>query len=96
MQINEALIQKLANLSKLRFSENEKTAIHADLQRMIHFVQKLEEVDTGSTAPLLHMSPSLNGSRKDAISGTCSHEAALQNVAKHNQQFFLVPKVIKK
>ena len=96
MQIDETLIQKLANLAKLRFSDNEKTSIQADLQRMIHFVQKMEEVNTASIAPLLHMSATVCDSRADEVSGICSHDAALQNATQHNQQFFLVPKVIKK
>jgi aspartyl-tRNA(Asn)/glutamyl-tRNA(Gln) amidotransferase subunit C len=96
MQVDETLIQKLANLAKLRFSDNEKIAIQADLQRMIRFVQKMEEVNTGSIAPLLHMSATVCDSRADKVSGICNHEMALQNAQQHNQQFFLVPKVIKK
>ncbi|MEX0636238.1 MAG: Asp-tRNA(Asn)/Glu-tRNA(Gln) amidotransferase subunit GatC [Ferruginibacter sp.] len=96
MEVNDALIQKLAMLSKFRFTENEKLAIQIDLQRMIQFVQKMEEVNTDAVEPLLHMSAAKNISRKDLISGTCEHKDALLNAQQHNHQFFLVPKVIKK
>lgn len=96
MEVNDALVQKLANLAKLRFNENEAKSIQVDLERMIQFVQKMEEVNTDAVVPLLHMSASVNIGRKDAIAGTCQHDAALMNAGKHDHQFFLVPKVIKK
>jgi aspartyl-tRNA(Asn)/glutamyl-tRNA(Gln) amidotransferase subunit C len=96
MEVNDALVQKLANLAKLRFNENEAKAIQVDLERMIQFVQKMEEVNTDAVDPLLHMSASVNIGRKDAIAGTCQLDAALMNAGKHDLQFFLVPKVIKK
>jgi aspartyl-tRNA(Asn)/glutamyl-tRNA(Gln) amidotransferase subunit C len=96
MEVNDALVQKLANLAKLRFNENEAKDIKVDLERMIQFVQKMEEVNTDAVDPLLHMSASVNIGRKDGIAVTCQHDAALMNAGKHDQQFFLVPKVIKK
>ncbi len=96
MEVNDALIQKLAMLSKLRFTENEKVAIQTDLQRMIRFVQKMEEVNIDAVEPLLHLSAAKNISRKDVIIGTCDRNAALLNAQQHDHQFFLVPKVIKK
>lgn len=96
MQVNDQLVQKLAKLSKLSFSETEKAAIQTDLERMIKFVQKMEEVNTHNIEPLLHMSDAVNVSRKDSINGTCNHERALLNATVHDNQFFLVPKVIKK
>ena len=46
MEINDALVDKLANLARLRFEDTEKAAIKDDLQRMIRFVEKLNELDT--------------------------------------------------
>jgi aspartyl-tRNA(Asn)/glutamyl-tRNA(Gln) amidotransferase subunit C len=48
MEVNDALVQNLANLARLQFNEQEKEIIKGDLQRMIHFVDKLNEVDTNS------------------------------------------------
>ena len=96
MDVNDALVDKLANLARLSFDEAEKEAIKNDLQKMIQFVEKLNELDTTGVEPLLHMSDNVNILRADEVKGSISREAALQNAAVHDEQFFKVPKVIKK
>ncbi len=95
MEVNEALVDKLAKLSRLGFSDGEKDAIRNDLQRMISFVQKMDEVNTDSVEPLLHMSAGSNRFRKDEVQGQVEKIAALRSAGNHNEDFFLVPKVIK-
>ena len=90
------MVDKLANLSRLKFDETEKISIKSDLQKMIQFVEKLNELDTTGVKPLLHMSENINVLRTDEVKGSISREAGLQNAAIHDEQFFKVPKVIKK
>ena len=90
------MVDKLARLSRLHFDEGQKQAIRLDLQRMISFVEKLNEVDTTDVEPLLHMTGNINILRDDEVTGSISKEAALKNAAVHDEQFFKVPKVIKK
>lgn len=96
MEINDAMVDKLANLSRLRFDDTEKAAIKSDLQRMISFVEKLNELDTTGVTALLHMSEQVNVLREDEVKNSISREQGLQNAALHDDQFFKVPKVIKK
>lgn len=96
MEVNEALVDKLAHLSKLSFTEQEKKDISKDLQKMIGFVDKLNELDLQDTEPLMHMSEEINVLRDDEIKGSVSREEALKNAPDTDGQFFLVPKVIKK
>jgi aspartyl-tRNA(Asn)/glutamyl-tRNA(Gln) amidotransferase subunit C len=96
MQVNNAMVDKLAHLSRLQFNENEKVEIKNDLQRMIAFVEKLNELNLEGVAPLLHMSDEVNVLREDEIKGSISREEALKNAPLHDEQFFKVPKVIKK
>lgn len=90
------MLNKLARLANLRFNEDEKSAIKTDLQNMIAFIQKMEEVDTTGVEPLLHMSSTENTWRADVVKDSCSREDALKNSANHNDQFFMVPAMIKK
>ena len=87
---------KLAHLSRLQFNETEKAEIKNDLQRMIAFVEKLDELDLDGVEPLLHMSDEVNVLRDDEVKGSVSREEALKNAPLHDEQFFKVPKVIKK
>jgi aspartyl-tRNA(Asn)/glutamyl-tRNA(Gln) amidotransferase subunit C len=96
MEVNDELVLHLANLSRLHFSEDEKKEIRKDLQRMISFVDKLNEINTEGLEPVLHMSSEVNRLRKDEVKGSVTAEEALQNAAGSFGHFFTVPKVIRK
>jgi aspartyl-tRNA(Asn)/glutamyl-tRNA(Gln) amidotransferase subunit C len=96
MEVNTALVEKLANLSRLRFDDVAKESIKADLQNMIQFVEKLNELDTIGVAPLLHMSDNINILREDEVKGSIERSEGLKNAPVQDGVFFKVPKVIKK
>jgi aspartyl-tRNA(Asn)/glutamyl-tRNA(Gln) amidotransferase subunit C len=96
MEVNEELLEKLANLSRLHFTEEEKKEFGADLQKMIRFMEKLNELDLSGTEPLLHMSDEINVLRDDEIKGSVPLAVALKNAQGTDGVFFRVPKVIKK
>ena len=95
MEVTSALVDKLAHLSRLEFNTVDKEEIKNDLQRMISFVEKLDELDLEGTEPLLHMSANVNVLRDDEVKGSVSREEALKNAPAHDDKFFMVPKVIK-
>ncbi len=96
MEVNDKLIEKLAQLSRLQFNGEEKNEIKNDLVKMIGFVEKLNELQLDNVEPLLHMCDAVNVLREDEVKGSLPREAALQNAPHHDGQFFKVPKVIKK
>lgn len=96
MEVNDAMVDKLAQLSRLHFNETDKKEIKNDLQRMIAFVEKLNELDLDGVQPLLHMSDEVNVLREDEVKGSVTRNEALKNAPLHDDQFFKVPKVIKK
>ena len=96
MQVTEQLIDKLAHLARLRFDATEKSIISADLEKMIQFVEKLNELDLDGVEPLMHMSESSNVLRDDKVQGSISREAALRNAPDNDGTYFRVPKVIRK
>ena len=96
MEINDTLVDKLAMLSRLHFNETEKVSIKSDLQKMIRFVDKLNELDTTGVEPLMHISNNVNILREDEPVTGFSREEALLNSPLKDGQFFKVPKVISK
>ena len=96
MQVNDELVENLANLARLSFSEVEKVAIQSDLQKMIRFVEKLNELDTTGVEPLLHMSNITDHYREDEMRGSISRELGLKNAPETDGTYFKVPQVIKK
>jgi len=96
MEINEAMVDKLASLSKLEFNTVEKTELLTDLQNMLIFVNKLQSLNTTNVEPLLYITENKNILRADEIISEITREQALQNASLKDEQFFKVPKVIKK
>ena len=96
MEVNDALVDKLAHLARLKFEAEEKEEIKKDLQKMIEFIDKLNELDLAGVEPLLHMSDEVNVLREDEVKSPLSREEALKNAPGHDDKFFKVPKVIKK
>ncbi len=96
MKIDDELVDKLAHLARLEFNAQEKEEIKNDLQQMIGFIDKLNELDTTGVEPLLHMSENVNIFKNDTISGSISKENVFRNAPLHDENFFKVPKVIRK
>jgi aspartyl-tRNA(Asn)/glutamyl-tRNA(Gln) amidotransferase subunit C len=96
MEVTSEMIDRLATLAKLKFSEEEKKDLKTDLEQMIGFVEKLKEVDTTGTEPLLHITDAVNVLREDEVSQTITREEALLNAPLTDGIFIKVPKVIKK
>lgn len=96
MQINDELVDKLAKLARLSFSDTEKLEIRKDLEKMIGFVDKLNELDTSGVEPLLHITAAKNVFREDEAFQGITREDALKNAPLSDDIFFKVPKVIKK
>ncbi len=94
MIVDNALIDKLANLSKLEFDEESKEGIKKDLTRMLAFVEQLNGLDTDGVEPLIHVNEETNKFREDVVSEELSQKEALKNAPEHNGFYFKVPKVV--
>lgn len=94
MQLNKEMTEKIARLSKLDFNEEELEAIQQDLQHMIGFVEKLNELDTTGVPPLTHIAEEPAQLREDEILGSIEIEEALHNAPSSTDRYFTVPKVI--
>lgn len=96
MKIDHELILKLERLSRLELSAEEREKMQVDLSRMLDMVEKLEEVDLDSIEPLTHIVPQSNVTREDKIGKHIDREKALKNAPDSLNEYFKVPKVIKK
>lgn len=96
MKLDTQTIQKLAELSKLEFNDDELKDIQQDLEQMIAFVEKLNEINTDGVQPLTHISEDENQLREDLAKDSINITTALKNAPAAKDRFFTVPKVIKK
>jgi aspartyl-tRNA(Asn)/glutamyl-tRNA(Gln) amidotransferase subunit C len=96
MQINEDILTYTCKLARLEIPEEKKSQMLADFQRMLDFVEHLQEVDTEGVEPLIHMTEEVNRLREDVPEPPLDREAALKNAPSRNEAFFRVPKVVRK
>ena len=96
MQVDNKLVGHLAHLSRLNVAPEKMDKLVADMQDLVGFVEKLNELDTNGTEPLMHMGDAYNVLRKDEVNGSISREEALKNAPLKDDEFFKVPTVIKK
>ncbi|MBL7801057.1 MAG: Asp-tRNA(Asn)/Glu-tRNA(Gln) amidotransferase subunit GatC [Chitinophagales bacterium] len=96
MDIDNGLVDRLAELSKLEFNADEKERIKGDLQKILNLVEKLNEVNVDGVEPLKYMNDDVNVLREDEVKGQVSKADALSNAPQRDSDYFKVPKVIKK
>ena len=96
MKITKETLQKIAHLARLEVRTDEEEALLQDLSEILTWVEQLDDVDTEGVEPLTHMTREMNAFRKDEAEKGLKRNDALLNSPKHDDQFFVVPKVIKK
>lgn len=96
MKIDKDTVDKIAHLARLEFDNDSKEAMVKDMNNMITFVEKLNELDTNNIEPLIYMSDEVNVFREDEVKHDITQEEALKNAPKKDSDYFKVPKVIEK
>ncbi|MEK7683241.1 MAG: Asp-tRNA(Asn)/Glu-tRNA(Gln) amidotransferase subunit GatC, partial [Nitrospirota bacterium] len=88
MKISVEYISKLARLS---VSEKEREAFSAQLQGILSYMEKLNELDTKDVEPTSHVVSLSNVMRDDVQRDSISREDALANAPDHTDKFYRVP-----
>lgn len=94
MKITDEKIDQLAHLARLEFDSEAKSKIKTDLENILKFCEKLNEVDTEGVEPLIYMTETSNNVREDEVSQAYTREQMLSNAPKKDSDYFRVPKVI--
>jgi len=93
-KIDIKTVDEVAHLARLEFNEDGKIEILNDMNRMLAFVDKLNELDTNGIEPLIYMTDEKNVLREDEPRQTLTQKEALKNAPKKDSDYFKVPKVI--
>jgi len=93
-KIDIKTVDEVAHLARLEFNDEAKTEILNDMNRMLAFVDKLNELDTENIEPLIYMTDEKNVLREDESEQTITQKEALKNAPKKDSDYFKVPKVI--
>lgn len=96
MGVDRKTVDRIAELSRLEFSEDEKVEITSDMNKMLDFVDQLSEIDTEGVEPLVYMLDEKTPMRKDEVIQDITQEQALKNAPLKDSDFIKVPKVIER
>lgn len=89
-------VDKIAKLAKLKFAEDEKIKLQNDLNKILEYIDQLNEINLDKIEPLENINESENVLRKDETVKWLSTEEALKNAPAKTGKFFKVPKVLDK
>ncbi|NEX13488.1 MAG: Asp-tRNA(Asn)/Glu-tRNA(Gln) amidotransferase GatCAB subunit C [Prosthecochloris sp.] len=84
----------IAELARLSFTDTEKEKMTSELNAILQYVEKLEEVATDGVEPLSSIHDEVNVLRDDIRQESIPNETALLNAPDKLDRFFRVPKVI--
>ncbi|MGB9665375.1 MAG: Asp-tRNA(Asn)/Glu-tRNA(Gln) amidotransferase subunit GatC [Ignavibacteria bacterium] len=94
MKITRELVLHIAELAHLKLKEDEVVKFQKELNQILEYVDKLNELDTSEVEPLSHPLPLINVTREDKLQPSVQREEALKNAPDSTDEFFKVPKVI--
>jgi len=94
MSVTRKDVEHIAELARLTFNDKELENFTHQLNQILGYMEKLNELDTENVEPLSHPVEGSNVFRKDKLKPSISTEEALKNAPDKDDQFFKVPKVI--
>ena len=89
-------VDKIAKLAKLKFGDDEKVKLQTDLNKILEYIDQLNELNLDDTEPLENINETENVLRKDEVFKWLTTEEALKNAPSKTGKFFKVPKVLDK
>lgn len=92
--INKDEVKRVANLARLRLSEEETTQYQQDLNQILQAADKLKLVDTEGIEPTAHAIPLRNVLRLDMTSESLGIDQVLKNGPEITKGYFRVPRIM--
>ena len=94
MPIDKNQVKKVAKLSRISLEDNKIDSLSKDLDSILTFVEKLNELDTKEIKTLKSIADKTLEARNDTVDDGKIKDDILKNSPDKNEDFFIVPKVI--
>ena len=94
MKITKEEVEHVALLARLKFSESEQERFTTQLNSILEYMEKLEELDTAHVEPTFHAVAQTNVFRQDMVKPSIPRDLSLSNAPDGDRGFFRVPKII--
>lgn len=87
-------IEYVANLARIALTDAEKQKFAHQLGEILHYVEKLKQVDVAGIEPMAHASPVFNIWADDVPRAGLPVEAALRNAPARSADSIVLPQVV--
>ncbi len=87
-------VAKVALLARLKLTDDEVDVFTSQLEKILEYVDILNEVDTEDVDPMAHAVELSNVLRADEVCESLQRDKALANAPKTDGRFFLVPQIL--
>jgi aspartyl-tRNA(Asn)/glutamyl-tRNA(Gln) amidotransferase subunit C len=94
MSVTNNDVKKIAELARLEFTDKEIENYTSEMNQILGYVEKLNELDTENIEPLSHPIENNNVFRDDVMHQSTDRNEALKNAPDSTSEHFKVPKVI--
>jgi aspartyl-tRNA(Asn)/glutamyl-tRNA(Gln) amidotransferase subunit C len=94
MSLDQATIKRIATLARLKLSEDRIGPMQQDLNRILQFIDQLNEVDTSQADAVAGVNVPAMPMRKDVVNDGNYVEKILANAPEVACNMFVVPKVV--
>ncbi len=94
MALTREEVLHVAHLARLSLAPEEVELFTRQLNDILAYVEKLQELDTGDVAPMAHVLPVFNAFREDAVIDELPQDQALENAPAREEGSFQVPRII--
>lgn len=91
-RIDDATMDNVELLAKLILDPEEREKMRGEMEQILEYVEKLNELDTEAVEPLVHILPETNVFREDEETNGDGREDALCNAPKSKDGQYMVPK----
>ena len=93
-KISDEMIEYVGILAKLELSGREKEEARADMEKMLNYIDTLNELDTEGIQPMSHVFPVQNVFREDVVENGDGGKDTLANAPERRDRAFVVPKTV--
>lgn len=94
IKIDEAVLEKAELLAKLKIKVSERERTMKEMEKLLLYTEKLNEIDTEGVLPLSHGEPGGESLREDVITNPDGKEQILANVPEQRNDCPVVPKTV--
>lgn len=94
VHVDEKTLEKAELLSKLKVAPDERARTMREMENLLAYVERLNEVDTEGVLPLSHGEPGESSLREDVVTNSDGSADALMNVPEQKNGQFVVPKTV--